>query len=1074
MPARSRRSYEGQEDIFGDWLTTDAGVEPPAVVEPDRQPLTAVVEPDRPPLTVKSINDARYDLAKSLVPYLTNDTKITSKILNTEADRAFGGSQAAGTYSSKDAYDAVETAFNIYLLGTENSNWGDMDAAAATEKAAYLTKKIQILPTQTRRDAEMDEFQQFSTPPALAFVVNWVANISKGDLVAEPSAGTGDLAVWSQISGAEIVLNELSPRRHALLKATFPSAQLFQENAEQLNNVLPPDLRPDVVLMNPPFSATAGRVQGQRKTANAARHIEQALLRLKDGGRLVAVVGNGMAHGRPAFHHWWKTIEKKYNVRADIGISGDEYRKYGTTFDNQILVIDKTGPTVQPNVLNAVYSVSELPKLLEGVKHELSRTTNAVPRTKPTLVESTGVEATEREPDIIPPRQRTGGSVTDSRGTARRDGDDQSSKRTRTTDLQDAVVPGLGNVPDDRIGAGGRVSAESDTRDGIGGGGDIGGDHRVPSRPDRRPVRISVEKKHEEAARGGGAELDDEVFSKGSNRKVVIEGAQAHQALLVESAAMSEVDLPDPYYRPLLYESIVSEGLLSEDQLEAVVYAGQAHEQHLPNGSRTGFFIGDGTGVGKGREISGTILDNWLQGRTKAVWVSASQGLMEDARRDYAALGEDPLLIFNHGKIKAGDQITQKEGILFTTYATMRSAQKKQANDLGQVAGKTRLEQIQDWLGDDFDGVIAFDESHKMGNATATGGVRGTKKPSAQAICGLELQRSLPDARILYVSATGATELSNLSYADRLGLWGEGTPFIDNTTFITEVGKGGIAAMELVSRDMKSLGMYISRSLSFVGVDYERLDHNLTTDQEEVYNALAGAWQTVLQNIDEALKVTQAAKSPQASSVAKSQFWGAHQRFFNQIITAMQTPTVIDDMRRQLDAGNVAVIQLVNTNEASQERIIANATANKTVLEELDFTPRELLIDYVKGGFPVVAYAEVMDSDGKVSSEAVKDSEGNPVFDQEAIRMRDALLKDLEHIRVTENPLDMIINTFGPDQVAEVTGRKRRFVRIDKDDGGYTVEEQKRSRGCFYERCGGVSSGEAKYLDFLRGGWDGL
>jgi hypothetical protein len=40
----------------------------------------------------------------------------------------------------------------------------------------------------------------------------------------------------------------------------------------------------------------------------------------------------------------------------------------------------------------------------------------------------------------------------------------------------------------------------------------------------------------------------------------------------------------------------------------------------LDTGARRGFFIGDGTGVGKGREIAGIILDNWRQGRKKAVW----------------------------------------------------------------------------------------------------------------------------------------------------------------------------------------------------------------------------------------------------------------------------------------------------------------------------------------------------------------------------------------------------------------------------------------------------------------------
>ena len=96
---------------------------------------------------------------------------------------------------------------------------------------------------------------------------------------------------------------------------------------------------------------------------------------------------------------------------------------------------------------------------------------------------------------------------------------------------------------------------------------------------------------------------------------------------------------------------------------------------------------------------------------------------------------------------------------------------------MGQKAGKTRAQQIIDWLGKDFDGVIAFDEAHSMGNAIAIKGKRGVRKPSQQAIAGINLQRELPNARVVYVSATGATEISNLSYADRLGLWGEGTPF---------------------------------------------------------------------------------------------------------------------------------------------------------------------------------------------------------------------------------------------------------------------------------------------------------
>ena len=116
---------------------------------------------------------------------------------------------------------------------------------------------------------------------------------------------------------------------------------------------------------------------------------------------------------------------------------------------------------------------------------------------------------------------------------------------------------------------------------------------------------------------------------------------------------------------------------------------------------------------------------------------------------------------FRENQRPAGE-ITQKDGILFTTYSTLRGGEKKQANDQGQKAGKTRAQQIIEWLGKDFDGVIAFDEAHSMGNAIAIKGKRGVRKPSQQAIAGINLQHELPNARIVYVSATGATEISNL------------------------------------------------------------------------------------------------------------------------------------------------------------------------------------------------------------------------------------------------------------------------------------------------------------------------
>ena len=162
---------------------------------------------------------------------------------------------------------------------------------------------------------------------------------------------------------------------------------------------------------------------------------------------------------------------------------------------------------------------------------------------------------------------------------------------------------------------------------------------------------------------------------------------------------------------------------------------------------RTGFFLGDGTGAGKGRQSAGILLDNWCQGRRKALWISKSDKLLEDAQRDWSALGQERLLVTPLSRFAQGRDIPLSEGILFTTYATLRSEERG--------AKKSRVDQIVDWLGSDFDGVILFDESHAMANAAGSKGERGDTEASQQGRAGLRLQHRLPNARVVYVSATG-------------------------------------------------------------------------------------------------------------------------------------------------------------------------------------------------------------------------------------------------------------------------------------------------------------------------------
>ena len=407
--------------------------------------------------------------------------------------------------------------------------------------------------------------------------------------------------------------------------------------------------------------------------------------------------------------------------------------------------------------------------------------------------------------------------------------------------------------------------------------------------------------------------ITDALYEGYTLQSMQIAGAQPHPTRLVQSVAMASVAPPKPSYKPHLPPAIITNGLLSDAQLESVIYAGEAHSGTLagswivdetfdvisaaPDDAqnavrfRRGWFLGDGTGAGKGRQVAGIVLDNWLKGRRRAVWISKSDKLIEDAQRDWSALGQERLLITPLARFRQGTPIRLEQGILFATYATLRS----DARD----AKVSRVQQIVDWLGHDFDGVIVFDESHALQNAAGGKSERGDQAASQQGRAGLRLQHALPNARILYVSATGATTVHNLAYAQRLGLWGgEDFPFATRAEFVEAIEAGGVAAMEVLARDLKALGLYAARSLSYEGVEYELVEHRLTAEQIRIYDAYAAAFQIIHNNLNAALEASNITGASgtlngQAKSAARSAFESAKQRFFNHLITAMKTPTLI-------------------------------------------------------------------------------------------------------------------------------------------------------------------------------------
>src|SRR5579871_519417 len=272
--------------------------------------------------------------AQLLLPYLESGRRIDAAMLRAPMESAFGASDADGAWTWKTAYDACEAATVLFLRKFDPA----MRARAASPAAilSMLAKVTALLPTHTRRSEESQTLQQFSTPIGLGFVASLAAAIAPADLVLEPSAGTGLLAIHA----------ELADTRASLLEHLFPGITVTRHDAAHIHDHLDASLRPTAVLMNPPFSVAA-HVDG--RVADAAfRHIASALARLAGGGRLVAVTGANLSPDNPSWRDAFVRLQERGRVAFSAAIDGRVYARHGTTTETRLTVIDRV-PADDPN-----------------------------------------------------------------------------------------------------------------------------------------------------------------------------------------------------------------------------------------------------------------------------------------------------------------------------------------------------------------------------------------------------------------------------------------------------------------------------------------------------------------------------------------------------------------------------------------------------------------------------------------------------------------------------------------------------------------------------------------------------
>ncbi|PON79909.1 Protein strawberry notch [Trema orientale] len=182
--------------------------------------------------------------------------------------------------------------------------------------------------------------------------------------------------------------------------------------------------------------------------------------------------------------------------------------------------------------------------------------------------------------------------------------------------------------------------------------------------------------------------------------------------------------------------------------------------------------------------------------------------------------------------------------------------------------------------------------------------------------------------------------------------------------FITNVAgaieKGGVGALELVAMDMKARGMYVCRTLSYKGVEFEVVEAPLEVEMMEMYKRAAEFWAELRVELLSALAILD--EKPSSSQVWRL-YWASHQRFFRHMCMSAKVPAAVRLAKQALLEDKCVVIGLQSTGEARTEEAVT-----KYGLELDDFIsgPRELLLKFVEENYPLPEKPEPLQGEDSV------------------------------------------------------------------------------------------------------------
>lgn len=1112
-----------------------APVPPPPMIEPPKAPESQP-EPQKvpppPPASESKQNYGTVDapdrvaLGKHFEEQFTAGKAYpTINEARKEAGALLGGDVKPGSPAAKHVDEAVE--IGVVRTAREIITKDRSDQTPVGDTYEKLVNLYERQPNLGVRTSTSVSEQAYSTPVPLAFVASELAGITGKTRVYEPTAGNGMLLIGNKQPINRSVANELNPERAAALKRLGEGVSVTQKDASGWA----PQKGFDAVIANPPFGKVKENTPGSVKLSNKqfigpddqvqTEEIDhaismRALEAMKDDGKAVLILGSKGADATTelekrkaylkdkAFYEW---LYQNYNVTDHFTVSGDLYKRQGAGFPVDVIQIEGRKPS---NVDNRPWKVAPREyKSYEELKHVL---TDAKPANG-----TVAVPQEQESPGVEPQGSNASGSVR-SGGTGQPD----ESKRGQvplasggSTPVDDRTSGPRGTPTSDQsLGGPGPRRPETRTEFGAGDNG-TPGDHEpvVDQRPESGGIPETpapeLQRPSDDASRPGNGDsgmggvsdaepgrriagpndTEHQVGYEPKSKSVALDTLIPRNLATAFEDAMDAIEAEhgpiDAYVAKELgiTPKELSEGWAAE-QVDALAMAIDAFHKG------SGFIIGDQTGIGKGRVVSGIMRFAIKQGLVP-VFITKSPNLYADIYRDLIdtklSTEAKPFNALPTQPLRGSDKVALPDGRILTTRVGLKKGKKDAQGNEISVDTRPHQEHVSKAVhsflsggkleadGEKYDAIfttysqiqatdqskgeawrsrllttlspkayVVMDESHEAGG---TGDLDPKKKGFAAPRAAI-VRNMIKDAKgVFYSSATYAKRpnVMDLYYKTDIRY------AIKDLTQLGElISKGGVPLQQVVSTMLSKSGQYIRREKSFKGInmDIREISADLEKADEltgifRAINAFDEAKAAAVEKLEDVIVAEGSGfgtdNSTGDAGVKSTSFSSIMHNLVAQMLLSMKIDAVADMVIEQIQTGKKPVVSLVNTMESAYEYLAKDGGTKFGQPLKADF--RDVVKKYLNRTREILIKKD-------------KEAERHRLTDEElgraALQRFEEAMEMIEHSELEKlpiSPIDRLLFRLHQAgyRTGEVTGRRSKLVYGQGPDPIYASRPQAES-----------------------------